>query len=166
MWRMIFLFISLLLISLTMNSQSTENKKIPVLNFDQLQPLLHFSNDTVYLINFWATWCAPCIKELPAIMDVEKKYADQKFKVYLVSLDMPNQLENRLIPFLKTNKIESDVILLNDANQNRWINKVDANWSGDIPFTLIYGKDFRESHAKSFDFETLDALIRAKLNLP
>jgi len=162
---MLLLF-SFLLFSHTMNSQNTEIRKIPVVNFDQLEPILHFDNDTVYLINFWATWCAPCIRELPSIMAVEKKYADQKFKVHLVSLDIPSQLENRLIPFLKTHKIESEVILLNDPNQNRWIDKVDKNWSGDIPFTLIYGKNFRTTYAKSFDFETLDAIIHTRLGLP
>lgn len=70
-------------VSQTLSSQVPDDKKIRVLNFDQLEPYLNFRNDTVYLVNFWATWCAPCVAELPAIKAVEKKYSDKKFKVLL-----------------------------------------------------------------------------------
>lgn len=147
-------------------SQPIEKSKVQVVNFDQLEPMLHKSNDTTYLVNFWATWCAPCIKELPAIKSVEQKYADKKFKVVLVSLDFRKDLASRLDPFIKSKNITSDVFLLNDPDQNRWIDKVDANWSGEIPFTLIYGKHFRESYSQTFTFEELDSIINLKLNLP
>ena len=140
--------------------------EIHVVNFDQLEPHLHKTNDTVYLVNFWATWCAPCIKELPAIQAVEKKYAGKKFKVLLVSLDFNKELTSRLEPFVKSKNITSDVFLLNDPDQNRWINKVDARWSGDIPFTLLYGRNFRESYPHAFTFEELDSIINQKLNTP
>jgi thiol-disulfide isomerase/thioredoxin len=149
-----------------MQSPGNEQKEVKVLNFDQLQPYLQRSNDTVYLVNFWATWCAPCRKEMPAIMAVEEKYRGNNFKVLLVSLDFPSHLESALLPYLENNKINSEVVLLNDPNQNRWINLVDPNWSGDIPFTLIYGKDFRESHSGALAFEKLDSIINNTIKLP
>jgi hypothetical protein len=103
-------------------------------------------------------------KEMPAICAVEEKYRDKNFKVLLVSLDFPNQVESVLIPYLKTNNITSEVILLDDPDQNRWINIVDKNWSGDIPFTLIYGNDFRESYSGALTFEELDSIIKNKIN--
>lgn len=163
MLRMVFIFIPFILIYNPMKSQVEITDDIKVLNFDQLEPYLHKNNDTVYLVNFWATWCAPCIKELPVIQAVEAKYVSEKFKVLLVSLDFPGQLNSKLVPFLKSKDIKSEVILLDDPDQNRWINLVDKNWSGAIPFTLIYGKDFRDSYAHSFDFETLDTIINLKL---
>jgi len=150
----------------TSYSGSTEEVKVDVLNFSQLEPLLNQKNDTVYLVNFWATWCAPCVAELPAIKAVEDKYRNQKFKVLLVSLDMPGQVKSRLIPFLLSRKITSKVVLLDDPRQNVWIDKVDPNWSGELPFTVIYGKNFRESHSQTFDFKTLDLIVKQKLNLP
>lgn len=147
-------------------SGSTEDGKVEVLNFNQLEPLLNQKNDTIYLVNFWATWCAPCVAELPAIKSVEDKYRNQKFKVLLVSLDMPGQVKSRLIPFLLSRKITSKVVLLDDPRQNVWIDKVDPNWSGELPFTVIYGKSFRESHSQTFDFKTLDLIVKQKLNLP
>ena len=163
---LIHLLISFLFVGQTPISQKSEIKEIRVLNFDQFEPYLHFRNDTVYLVNFWATWCAPCVAELPAIKAVEKKYSGKKFKVLLVSLDMPGHLNTRLIPFLLSNKITSDVILLDDPNQNHWIDRVDKEWSGEIPFTVIYGKDFRDSYSQSFDFKTLDLIINRKIKLP
>jgi len=157
---------SILFIWHSSNAQVEKVNKVRVVSYDQLEPYLHKSNDTIYLVNFWATWCAPCIKELPAIKSVEKKYADEKLKVLLVSLDFPKDLTTRLEPFIKSKNITSDVFLLDDPNQSRWIDKVDPNWSGEIPFTLIYGKHFRESYSQTFTFEELDSIINLKLNLP
>lgn len=166
MARLIVLIIAFLFVGQVQGLQVPDRKKIRVLNFDQLEPYLHFRNDTVYLVNFWATWCAPCIAELPAIKAVEKKYSGKKFKVLLVSLDLPRQLESRLIPFVISRQITSEVFLLDDPNQNRWIDEVDKDWSGEIPFTVIYGKDFRDSYTQSFSYQTLDSIVNRKINLP
>jgi len=166
MRKKILLFFLISFVWKSLYSQLKEGNKIQVVNFNQLQPYLHKTNDTVYLVNFWATWCAPCIKELPAIKSVEQKYADKKFKVLLVSLDFPKDLTSRLEPFVKSKNITSDVFLLNDPNQNRWINLVDSTWSGEIPFTVLYGRNFRESYSQPFTFEELDSIINLKLNLP
>lgn len=166
MLRRTLLLLLILLVGQITKSQINKANKIQVVNFDKLEPYLHKTNDTIYLVNFWATWCAPCIKELPAIEAIEKKYSDKKFKVLLVSLDFSKELTSRLEPFVKSRNITSDVFLLNDPDQNRWINKVDPNWSGEIPFTVIYGKQFRESYSHPFTFEELDSIINLKLNLP
>ncbi len=139
---------------------------VPVMNFKQFEPELNKKNDTVYLVNFWATWCGPCRDELPAIEKVGEKYKNEKFRILLVSLDMPNQINSRLLPFIKTNQISSDVILLDDPDQNNWIDKVDPGWSGEIPFTVIYGRDFRNTYNTSFSFKELDSIINQKLNSP
>jgi len=160
------LFFSVLLVSYNAESQPMKKNKIQVIDFKQLEPYLHKTNDTTYLVNFWATWCAPCIKELPAIQQVEEKYKNEKFKVLLVSLDFERDLTGRLEPFLKSKNITSKVFLLNDPNQNKWIDKVDPKWSGDIPFTLIYNKQFRESFSHPFTFDELNLIINQKLNNP
>jgi thiol-disulfide isomerase/thioredoxin len=164
--RKTLLLLSILLTVQITKSQVNKVKKIQVVNFEQLEPFLHKTNDTIYLVNFWATWCAPCIKELPAIVATELKYADKKFKVLLVSLDFPKELSGRVEPFVKSRNITSDVFLLDDPNQNKWIDKVDKNWSGEIPFTLLYGRNFRESYSQAFTSEELDSIINLKLNLP
>jgi hypothetical protein len=97
---------------------------------------------------------------------VREKYVHEKFKIVLVSLDFPKQLETALKPYIIQHQIQSEVILLDDPDQNRWINKTDSSWSGDIPFTIIYGRGTRESYARSFKFNELDSIINFKLNAP
>ena len=161
-----FISISLLFIEVTCGYAQNSGGAIPVFNFKQFEYLLHKNNDTVYLINFWATWCKPCREEIPAIERVGSKYQSQKFKVILVSLDFPNQLSTGLPSFIQKNGIRSKVIMLDDPKQNEWIDKIDKHWAGDIPFTVIYGPGFREFYATSFSYNTLDSIINLKFSKP
>jgi len=92
-----------------------------MLSFDDLEPHLHFSNDTTYLVNFWASWCTPCVSELPAFESIREEYRDEKLKVLLVSLDFPGQVDTRLMPFLEKNGIRSEVLVLNDPDAKGFI---------------------------------------------
>jgi thiol-disulfide isomerase/thioredoxin len=138
---------------------------IKKMDFKKLALYLLKQNDSLYIVNFWASWCIPCREELPAFEKVSGKYAGQKVKVLLVSLDMPNQVESRLIPFIHKNNIKSEVILLDDPNQNEWIDKVDNKWTGSIPFTVIYGKGTRLSYERSLSFNELDSIVKLKNQL-
>ncbi|HNQ83095.1 MAG TPA: TlpA family protein disulfide reductase [Bacteroidales bacterium] len=166
MLKLVFLILMTVMSLPVAYSQDNGKDKIRTMNFDQLEPLLHRQNDTVYLVNFWATWCAPCRKEMPAIQSVAAKYADQPFRTLLVSLDIPGQIEKSLLPYIEAGNITQEVILLDDPDQNRWIDLVDPSWSGELPFTLIYGNDFREGHSEVFTFEILDSIIHSKIKRP
>lgn len=118
-----------------------QSKAVPMLNFAGFEPYLGARSDTVYVINFWATWCGPCRRELPNMEKIHKDYSGQKVKVLLVSLDFPNQ-QKSLQQYLTSNHITAPVVLLNEPDANAWIDKVDPSWTGALPATLIYkGKD-------------------------
>lgn len=117
------------------NAQVKVYKKYDDFDKEIIQQL---DKDTTYVINFWATWCGPCVKELPYFEELNKKYASQKFKQILVSLDAPRMLDAKVLPFIKKNEIQSEVVLLGDGKFNSWIDRVDPRWSGAIPITLIY----------------------------
>jgi thiol-disulfide isomerase/thioredoxin len=111
-------------------------------NYSTLEKEILSDKNTVYVVNFWATWCAPCVKELPHF---EKLNSENKnIKIVLVSLDFKNQFESKLLPFLKKKSIKSEVVFLSDTNYNAWLPLVDKDWSGSIPATLIIknGKNF------------------------
>ena len=121
--------------------------------FDEMEHIFEYGGDTTYVINFWATWCGPCVKELPYFTEIptEDEHGNP-IRVILVSLDFPKQLETKLIPYLNDQKIKSEVIYLKDGKYNEWIDKVDPEWSGAIPITVIYnqhGRNFleREFHS-------------------
>lgn len=132
-------------------------------SYKELKPLLEMKDENTYIINFWATWCGPCVKELPDFEEINSKYASKNVKVLLVSLDFPGQKEKKLIPFLTKRGIQSKVVLLDDVNQDIWIKAIDSSWSGAIPATLIYNKNKRKFYEKSFDFETLETALKTFL---
>ncbi len=133
-------------------------------NYNQLKPLLEKKDDKVYVINFWATWCAPCVKELPYFEKINKEYADKNVEVILVSLDFPKQVEKKLIPFISKRNLQSEVVYLNDVNEDVWIKAIDESWSGAIPATIIYNKNKREFYEQSFDYITLENELKTFLN--
>ncbi len=132
------------------------DKKIAIYDFNNFEKRVNQKNDTTYIVNFWATWCIPCVQELPYFEQLQEKYKSEKIKVILVSLDFPKQVEKSLIPFIKKKKLTSEVILLDAKNPNAWINKVDPSWSGALPATLILNKKHRYFFEKSFNFEELE----------
>ncbi|HEX2395962.1 MAG TPA: redoxin domain-containing protein, partial [Bacteroidales bacterium] len=111
------------LIGFSFNS-FVQAQKVPVLGFSDFEKRLTSNSDTVFVINFWATWCAPCRKELPEFERIHKSHADEKVRVLLVSLDFPSQAEKSLKSFLTLNSITAPVILLNEPDANAWIDKV------------------------------------------
>ncbi len=133
------------------NATINVNEHIPQYeSFEAIAPLFTQANDTVYVINFWATWCKPCVAELPFFEQLTKEYATQPVRVILVSLDFPEQIESKLIPFVRTYELQSEVIALLDERFNEWIPRVDSSWGGAIPVTHIHKGTQRSFHHRAF----------------
>src|SRR5690554_5351374 len=127
-----------------------------IVAFSALEKNLTTTTEKTYVVNFWATWCAPCIKELPYFEDLNKNYSDENVEVILVSLDFPHVYETKLKPFITANNIKSKVVVLNDMDSNSWIPKVDESWSGAIPATLIFNNQTRKFFEKPFTYKELE----------
>jgi thiol-disulfide isomerase/thioredoxin len=137
--------------------------KVTVVNFEQLQTYAaHKTNDTLYVMNFWATWCDPCVKELPAFQQEYKKYANRKVRFIFVSMNSVKEL-GKVQNFIDNQKLAGTLLLLNGGNPNDWIDKVDSSWSGAIPATVMY-KSGKKVYFREGDFtpETLDKVIQSK----
>jgi thiol-disulfide isomerase/thioredoxin len=106
-------------------------------SFSEIEPIFSIPNDTTYVINFWATSCPPCIKEMPHFTHLEKSYENEKMRLLLVSLDMKRDAESRVTPFIEKHKITPEVVLLADQNYSAWTEKIDSSWYGALPATLI-----------------------------
>ena len=130
-------------------SEAIMSQDIQVYDFGGLEPLLYTNNNKTYLINFWAMWCLPCVEELPYIQEYANKNTD--VEVVLVSMDFSKDIETKLKPFLKKNNITTKVVMLDDPDANSWINKINPEWSGAIPFTIIFNREKRFYYERSFD---------------
>ena len=145
----------LLFFVLSFSCSHKSNRNIEVVDFDEFYGKIDLSSDDTYVINFWATWCSPCVKELPYFESVNNEYADKNVKVILVSLDFPSQIETKLKPYIRKNKIKSNVILLDDSKMNKWVPRVSEKWDGGIPATLIINSSNYNFYPNPFEKEEL-----------
>lgn len=125
------------------------------------------TTDTIYVINFWATWCKPCVEELPDFEKLNKEFSQKNVKVILVSNDFKKQINTRLIPFVKKNNIKSEVVFMNETNPNNWIEKADKSWSGALPATMIicHSKHFYHFNEGETTYKELVKLIEPLITI-
>ncbi len=130
-------------------------QQVELLKVDKLNERLEKGRDTTYVINFWATWCAPCITELPYFEKLQVEQRKQKLKVLLVSVDFKSQLEKRVIPFVAKRGLKNEVFLLDEHDQQEYIDKIDKSWSGAIPATLFVNGKKRKFMEQEFTWPQL-----------
>lgn len=141
-----FLGICITILLISCKAKQTDfNSTIEVVDqFSDLEEILNSHSDKTVVMNFWATSCPPCIKEMPHFNELESKYGGKNVKVLLVSLDRAKDLDSRLYPFITKHNIQPEVLLLNDENYSAWTDKVDPSWFGALPATLILHDEQRK----------------------
>jgi thiol-disulfide isomerase/thioredoxin len=131
-----------------------------IVDFQGYKNAIMQNDDVLYVVNFWATWCVPCVEELPHFIALNEKYKTERFNMTFVTLDGAKDFEKRVLPFAEKHKMNGDLLLLNDVkNMNKWIKEVNPSWSGAIPATVFYknGKQlhFTEGQLSKTELETL-----------
>ena len=147
-----FKFFILVLFAFSMSGYS---QNVKLLNIDQLNERIKNGKDSTYVVNFWATWCAPCIKELPHFEKLNAEHKAEKLAVLLVSVDFKSKLKLAVIPFVKRKNMKSEVFLLNESSPQEYIDRIDKSWSGSIPATLFIKGDKRTFIESEFTYEQL-----------
>ena len=146
-------------ITLLLTCNASTPQAVKVVKFDALEHLMNSDEEKIEVINFWATWCKPCIKELPFFQELQNQM-NERVNVTLISLDFVDVLNSKVIPFVEKKKLTPDVLLLDEIDYNSWIDKVDPSWSGAIPATLIINhqtgkRKFHEGELAEGDLEVL-----------
>ena len=155
----IFSFLTLigLLSFSTLNAQTVETVK-----YEALQDKIASYKDQVVVVNFWATWCAPCVEEIPAFVEVNEKFKNNpKFKMLFVSLDRVKVID-KVKKFITDHNMNAEVVLLDDTKRmNEWIPSFDSSWGGNIPVTIIYKNGEKKSfHGQAMTkFELEDQIV-------
>lgn len=133
------------------------SQDVELIGVSGLKDELNRQADSVYIVNFWATWCKPCTEEMPDLLKLEKELSSEKMMLTLISLDLPSTIDTRLAEFIDNYNIGTRILLLDDPDANKWIPLVDESWSGSIPATLIYapGKNYRNFHEGIISYDML-----------
>lgn len=153
----------MLVVSFLFTTRAADAQKATVIKFDGLQKILDTKGSQIQVINFWATWCAPCIKELPLLEKLNGEN-DLNAKITLINLDFADKIE-KVNEFIVRKNIRSEVLLLDEIDYNSWIDKVEKGWSGAIPATLIFDpqtgkRRFVEKELKPGELEDLIASLK------
>jgi len=144
------------------SSISLQAQTIPAYNSKALNARLASSNDTVYVVNYWATWCIPCVKELPYFEKLAEKYKDQKVKVLLVNFDFKEQYPKGIANFVAKKKLTAEVVWFSESKPNDFIPKIAPEWSGALPATTFSAQKGKKRvfEEGEVNFEFLDQTVQ------
>lgn len=160
-----YYIILIALLSLIIKVEVATGQQFTQIRIPELEKILSNREDKLLVLNFWATWCPPCVKELPHFQKVGKEFDPDEVSFLLISIDFPSQIDSHLKPFLDKNNVVLDVAVMMETDQNEWIDKVDPSWQGNIPATLMLNntKKTRKFHAGDLDETELRNMIRSLL---
>lgn len=149
----------LIIALLTFACQYSIAQKLPAYSADALMKRAS-NKDTTYIINFWATWCVPCVNELPAFDTLQSKYKNKAVKVLLVSFDFKESYPNHVAAFIKKKKLSPEVVWFSETNANEFIPKIESQWSGALPATLVLGhNNFRWFHEGTVNTKQVSEVV-------
>ena len=113
----------------------------------------------VLMVNFWATWCPPCRKEIPAFIEVQEKYKDKGFKIIGIALDE----KQAVIDFTDPMGVNYPILLA--VEEGIALTKAYGNRLGVLPFTAIVDRKGNIVHRQRTEltFEQVEAMIKPLL---
>lgn len=115
------------------------------------------------VINFWATWCAPCLEEMPWLNNTVNKFSDKKVELILVSLDSKNAYPEKIKAIIKEKNVDATFIWLNETDADYFCPKIDSSWSGSIPATLFVNK--AKGRRKFYEEQVTESELNEQLEL-
>ncbi len=142
-------------------SFSSLAQSVEVINVENMESIIHEKTGKTRVINFWATWCKPCIEELPYFEAVNQDPDFDDIEIVLISLDFVEDLNTKVRNYIEKKSITSTVKLLDNVDYNSWIDKVDPSWSGAIPATLVINNTLNKRifFEKQFDESELESVL-------
>jgi thiol-disulfide isomerase/thioredoxin len=129
-----------IILFLALNGAVANAQQAPVIKLEKLQELIHSKDEKILVLNFWATWCGPCIAELP-LFETLNASGRKDIEVALVSLDMDLDPDpEKVYKFISRKKLRSPVYVLDESDPNSWIDKIEQEWSGALPATIVINR--------------------------
>ena len=156
---------------IAVSALAAQSQGIAKLKITDIEKYMNSKTGEVLVLNFWATFCKPCVAEIPGFIKTTHKYKDQKVKLMLVSVDLPSFYPKKIAAFAAKNNFNTNIAWLDETNADYFCPMIDKSWSGSIPATIIvnskagYKKFFEEEiTAATFEEELKKALQAVKLH--
>jgi thiol-disulfide isomerase/thioredoxin len=154
--KKVFLLSALILFASVSFSQ--EIKKV---NIDGLVKMIDTSTSPL-IVNFWASWCQPCIHEIPWFEKAVAEMKDKNVKIVLVSLDFASDYKNKTLQqFVQKNGYQSKVLWLEETNADKFCPKIDSSWDGSIPVTLMVNN--KKKYRQFYEFQLKEERFKSEL---
>jgi len=144
-------------------SMRAVGQEIPRWKLADLENIIH-SSDQPLILNFWATFCKPCLEELPYFQELSAQYKDSGLKLVLVSLDLPEDY-NKIKSFAEKHHINATIVYLDETNADLFCPVVDKDWSGSIPASLFisHKNNYRKFFEAKISKAKLDTEVRSMM---
>lgn len=152
----------LLLVVAIVISSVAQSQEIMEMKIDELESFIK-SKNTPVVVNFWATWCGPCIEEMPWFNKIVPEYRDKKAELIFVSLDSRQAYPNQIKSLLNGKQIKGTFIWLNETNADVFCPRIDADWGGSIPATMFV--DNSKGYRKFIESQITPNELRKQLRL-
>jgi thiol-disulfide isomerase/thioredoxin len=155
------IFPSILFLCFYINAFAQELKAVKI---EKLQAYIKGANHPL-IINFWATWCKPCIAEIPHLQQAARQYKDSGLELIMVSLDFPEAFPKDITAFIKGKNLVGTFFWLDETDADHFCPVIDKTWQGSIPATLFLNvkKDFRKFYGQEITPEALNAALQEML---
>lgn len=146
-----------LLFFLLFYALGSKAQHIPLISLQELETRLNNGKDSTFVINFWATWCVPCVKELPGFEKLQHEFTGQKLKVILLSLDNRSKANSAVAAFIRKHKLTNEVFVATEQKPQDFIYKIEGSWKGSLPATMIVNrsKNIRQFYEQQFTYPQL-----------
>lgn len=119
-------------------------------------------SDHPIVVSFWATWCAPCVEEIPWLQSAVEKNKTGKVELVLVSLDFPNFYPKKIADVVKQKKFAGTLFWLDETNADYFCPKIDAKWDGAIPATLLINN--KTGYRKFFNRQLTERQVEPEIS--
>lgn len=143
-----------------MNKLAAESVSVSKADAATLRELRGGSTNKFRLVNFWATWCAPCVAEFHEFVEVNRMYRHRDFEFVAVAMNRPDE-ESAVLEFLKKKQASNRNLLFGSADRESLINAFDSTWQGEVPYTVLLSPEGKVVYSEkgSVDFLALKRAI-------
>jgi thiol-disulfide isomerase/thioredoxin len=130
--------------------------QISVIDETWLKDKIEHRNGKILFVNFWATWCEPCVEEFPDLVKIYNEHKDSNFEFLSISVNLHSEIDTKVKPFLKEQSVDFQVVVIEEKRSEEIINLVNPEWDGTIPATIIYDENGKRkqffAEAENYEF--------------